>query len=474
MVIHDLIIQPGFDRWRDLIRKPSRTKIFGHTLADWFSKTRCELGIDVVKPVIATGHQTLLWHPGILAKYLAVHSFARTGDFAAANLIVDQHADGFGDFEIPVRRGDGSLVVRRMHLTTPQPGVPMGLHEPFTPPRPFQRITGVLPSVAEGVQLIYEKVYAHRDAVSAARQMAAALEDMMHPWVDPMPSVTASELLETTFARALLTKMADDPWHCTRCYNQAVVEHSDAGIGTLLVRDDYVELPLWRIREDGRRMHAYDGDVQMWLVQNEASPKLMPRALLLTALIRLGMCDLFVHGTGGANYDRVMEQWIESWLGVKTSSIAVVSATLHLPLADHDEEEIDIEQARRSLRRAWHDPESASSTSSRPGPLKRELLGELASKPYGSSDRRAAFFHMHERLGTFRDDRRESIDAIGAAYEQARLRSENSDIASRRTWAFPLYEKEAIDTLAQQVESATIPAGIITEKTDRNRGDIQG
>ena len=81
---------------------------------------------------------------------------------------------------------------------------------------------------------------------------------------------------------------------------------------------------------------------------------------------------------------------------------------------------------------------------------------------------------MPERLGTFRDDRRESIDAIGAAYEQARLRRENSDIASRRTWAFPLYEKEAINALAQQVESATIPAGIITEKTDRNRGDIQG
>ena len=81
---------------------------------------------------------------------------------------------------------------------------------------------------------------------------------------------------------------------------------------------------------------------------------------------------------------------------------------------------------------------------------------------------------MHEGLSTFRDDRRESIDAINAAYEQARLRSENSAIASRRTWAFPLYEKEAIDTLAQKVESATIPAGIITEKTDRNRGDIQG
>ncbi|MCH7547875.1 MAG: hypothetical protein IID30_15865, partial [Planctomycetes bacterium] len=187
----DLTIQPNFDRWCDLASLTPGQVIFGHPLGEWFIKTRSELGLDIERPIVATGHQTLLWHPGILAKYLAVHSFAQAKNFASANLIVDQHAEGFGELEIPSQRSDGSLAVRKMHLTTPRKGVPMGLHEAFTPPRPSTRLSGLLPSVAEGVRNIHDRVYAHRDAPNAARQMALALEDMMKPWVDPMPSVTA-------------------------------------------------------------------------------------------------------------------------------------------------------------------------------------------------------------------------------------------------------------------------------------------
>ena len=90
------------------------------------------------------------------------------------------------------------------------------------------------------------------------------------------------------------------------------------------MRDDYVEVPLWRIRDDGRRMRAYDSDVERWLDDPPGAPRLMPRALMLTALVRLAMCDLFVHGTGGAAYDTVMEAWISSWLGVTPAPIGVV------------------------------------------------------------------------------------------------------------------------------------------------------
>jgi len=38
------------------------------------------------------------------------------------------------------------------------------------------------------------------------------------------------------------------------------------------------------------------------IVNIAASP-----STLLTALFRLGMCDLFIHGTAAPNYDRAME-----------------------------------------------------------------------------------------------------------------------------------------------------------------------
>ena len=61
-----------------------------------------------------------------------------------------------------------------------------------------------------------------------------------------------------------------------------------------------------------RALESRDGEAML----------LMPRALLLTALVRLGMCDLFIHGTGGLIYDRVTEQWFADWLGQAEGSIA--------------------------------------------------------------------------------------------------------------------------------------------------------
>src|SRR5207237_6310283 len=143
----------------------------------------------------------------------------------------------------------------------------------------------------------------------------------------------------------------------------------------LLIRPDYVELPLWRIRPDGTRMHAYDSDVETGLgsgqwsvvsdqrteqaeskIQNPKSkiPPLLPRALFMTALVRLGMCDLFVHGFGGANYDRAMEVWIRDWLGVDVGPIAVVSATLRLTLKFDEDCAADVEKVHNAARMLWH------------------------------------------------------------------------------------------------------------------------
>lgn len=447
----DVTIEPEFARWDSMLARSRDESVFGHSLRDWFSKARAELGLDTNAPIVATGHQTLLWHPGILVKYLAVNAFAEARQISTANLVVDQHADEFGQFDIPVRRADGSLVVRRMPLTTPRKGVPMGLHEPFTPPKPPDKLGGVLPSVEQGVRRIYDCVYAHRDAASAARQMACALADLMQPWVAPMPDVTASDLLGTTFARALLAAMAADPGICAEHYNEAVRAVPESGIGTLLVRDDYVELPLWRIRDDGRRMHAYDNDVEAWLDSADDAPVLMPRALLLTALVRLGMCDLFVHGMGGAKYDRAMERWIGNWLGVTPSPIAMATATLRLPLLDADEPPADLRTARRHYRRLWHDPAIASNDGNGPSSAKASLLRTIEDAPRGSGARRAAFFAMHEALAAERSAQNGAIAKAEGQLERARIQLANAGIAARRDWAFPLYPRDQLDGLAAEV-----------------------
>ena len=449
----DLVIRPDPEQWsRDAARGATGT-LLGCSIGEWRERTRGELGLPTDRPIIATGHQTLLWHPGILAKYMAVTAATRATGAAPANLIVDQHAGGFGAFPIPVALQGGGLSERLVHLATERPGVPMGLQAAFSPALPPSQWTGALPSVDRGVRQIIDAIEAHRDAPDAARQMGLALADLMAPWVDPMPNVLASELIDTCMGRSVLAAMVEDPWRSAAAYNAAVADRPEIGIPPLLVRDDYVEVPLWRIREDGRRMRAYDNDVERWLEDPAAAPRLMPRALMLTALVRLAMCDLFVHGTGGAAYDTVMEAWIEAWLGVTPAPIGVVSATRRLPLEPvaTSSTGADVGTAGRAWRRAWHDPEGGAE---HPGPRKRDLLARIARHARGSAERRQAFFDLHERLGELRDAHRPTLDALRDDASNAARRAGEQAVIDRRTWPFPLYPRASIDGLAREVGDA--------------------
>ncbi len=463
-VSEDMVIRPAFSQWQSLIARRPEGTLLGRALDEWRRVTRKELGLAVDRPVIATGHQALLWHPGILAKYLAVNAFARANELASANLVVDQHVGRFGDFEIPIRKVDGSLGVRRLELCRPPANVPMGRFGAFAPLAVPANPGGAILAVDVGVQKIFGAVSAHRAAPNAALQMAAAIADLMRAWVQPMPDVTATDLVGTSLGVAMMKQMAADPVRCAECYNRAVQAVPEAGIGPLMIRDDYIELPLWRIREDGERMRAYDGDAEQAIGNVETKTReagskidLLPRALLMTALVRLGMCDLFVHGTGGAIYDRAMELWVRDWLGVEAGSIAVVTADVRLPLSQ-DEESIDLVSAIGAARRAWHDPDLLNDPKPRSGPsrTKEKLIREIEAMPRSSPLRRAKFLEMHDQLAQMRQSRAADLRAAQMRAEDGRRRAGDQAVAAKRDWTFPLYPTETIDELARTIGQTVI------------------
>jgi hypothetical protein len=442
----NVFVDPPCRVWPALLDQRPTGELFGKSLADWRSQCRAELKLDVNRPIIATGHQTLLWHPGILAKYLVVDAVAKKHALATANLIVDQHAEGFGDFEIPIRRDDGSLSVRRIELCRPKPRkeVPMGRHESFTPPRPPENLSGAIESVNKGARQIFDAVYAHRTAPNAALQMADALADLMRDWAAPLPIVTATNLIHTSLARRMIQAMAEDPHRCAECYNRAVAAVPEGGLHRLMIRDDYVELPLWRIRSDGRRMHAYDNDLV-------AKVDLLPRALFMTSLVRLCMCDLFVHGKGGARYDRAMEIWIEDWLGIVVGSIAIASADVRLPLVKDEVGHVDLVSAVQAARHAFHDPEQGGGAHRElPSPVKSHWLRKIDELQRNSTERKSAFLRMHEALASARQQS-VGFEQSRQVAERAKRTAADAHVAMRRDWAFPLYPQEMIDDLAERM-----------------------
>ncbi len=436
--------------WRKRIDGWPSGELRGQALREWRDRARRELSLPDDRPVVATGHQTLLWHPGILAKYLLVG--ALTGDrrdLAAANLIVDQHTDRFGDFEIPVRRADGSLALRTITLVRPRPEVPMGRHAPFDPPAGDVAAGAALPGVAGGVKEILRAVGAHRDRGNAALQMAAALDDLMSPWVSGLPGVCGSALMGTSLARAVLEEMAADPRRCASCYNAAVAQVAEAGIPPLEVSAARVELPLWKLDPDDRRVRVDHEDLARHLAGG-APAVLLPRALLLTLLVRTSLCDLFVHGTGGARYDGAMERWLWAWLRLRPCPIAVATATLRLPLG---EGEAPPASALQAARRAWHDPDGAASGSA-PSEAKGAIVAEIAAAPRGSPQRARMFRRLHDGLAEARAHNAPALAAAKRRAEEARRAIAEAAIRDRRTWPFPLSPKGMIDDLDAAIRGA--------------------
>jgi hypothetical protein len=454
-----LAIEPDPSRWMDAIHAagPGRERVLGRTVAAWRALTRSELGLPEGGPLVMTGHQPLFWHPGILAKFIATDAFAQRHGFATAQVVPDQDTGAFGRLDVPVRRPDGALGVRRATILPLDAQRPVGL-QPATEPVAAERLDdAALAAVAEGVVAVRGAVARHAAAPDAGRQLTAALSDLAAPWARPMLVVTARDLMRTAFARAILTRMVESPGACAAAYNAAARQVPSAGVEPLLVRDDWVELPLWRLR-DGKRLRAYDADVERWL-EDDAAPALLPRALLLTALLRMVVCDLFVHGTGGAAYDAVTERWLERWLGARPAHAVAVTATLHLPLGADGDDDAGLAARLQDRRRLWHDPDGDAE---RPSVVKRAMLARIEAASYQSGARREAFFAMHRALVERRRARADDIADVDRALATARRRAADARIARRRDWSFAIYPRSAVQELTDSIRDAMQRVGAST------------
>jgi hypothetical protein len=86
-----------------------------------------------------------------------------------------------------------------------------------------------------------------------------------------------------------------------------------------------VRLPL---RGDGDAGRA----VERLLELGREGVRIRSRALVTTLWARLALGDLFIHGIGGAKYDRLTDRLMERFFGLRPPGFMVLSATLLLPI----------------------------------------------------------------------------------------------------------------------------------------------
>jgi hypothetical protein len=500
MPVDSLSLTPAADQWVSLARHAF------DRLTPQARLFRQQLGLPVDRPLVMSGHQAGLWHTGILAKHLALRHLALHG-LATAWLVVDQdpETDGLGLLRVPVRRAPQDAespapsphphaprwtvahiplapepVLARLRLEhapaaipsfdlrlkpdDPGHAIPEGWILPETLRAPLRRIASLWPAPSTALS-------AARQGALAAQALAAAL--LPGPAHDH-PLVFASTLNRTDFFTALLHRISDDPQRCVDFYNRALQDSPDARLAPLAIHgaSKRIELPLWFIDPaTGERRRVTTRNLP-----EMAPPFLAPRALLMTLALRLGACDLFIHGLGGGatpsgppaphdpaapGYDRATERWAASWLGAVLAPAVACSATMHLPLESAPPiARADALRARWMAAHARHDPGMLGERGAQGAA--RALARLIDARRTPRHDRRRFYRLLQELRREARLAHPERLAQYQSQAAEAERRRRDERVTADRTYAFALFPSEdlaALDAmLAERILSSRHPA----------------
>ena len=384
--------------------------VFGRDLAAWRTESRAALGLPTDCFVVMTGHQAGIWHAGIAEKFVVGARLAAERGGVLVHVVVDHDMNDASLIAFP------SLVagklVRLALERSPRGAGPNALRKPVRTMRP-ERAHEVPAEIEPALAAIERAIAAERGRENLAMQMAHAANALLAPRARVDHTLAATALASLPFAQAMRADFAS----MRASYNEAVRGERIAPLGE-------GELPFWRL-DRGSMSRAP-------LLEHAVAELVAPRALTLTAIARLVLCDVFIHGTGGGRYDQAMERWIAAALGEGArgalAPMRVATATRHAPLARFVPP-FDAGATPEALRALEQDPFGDD------GATKRALLAGIAGS---GAEKRTAFVAMRRRIIGARGERAAELEALRARIAANRGAIAAHALATDRTWPFPM------------------------------------
>ena len=296
----------------------------------------------------------------------------------------------------------------------------------------------------EAFRPLIDRLRAHAGEPSRARQMThAVLDDLCDRLGLTRPAVVfASDLIGSPAGASLVGALRDDLDAAVRAYNGAIERLPNTGVRPMSIGPDRVELPLWTIAPGRRAPVTVRRDAPL------DDDHLAPRGLLMTAIVRLTLCDAFIHGTGGLKYDRVTEAWIGDWLGSELAPMVGASATLRLDLP-LPESFTDPDRASWEAHHARHDPDMLDEHAR--ARRKDELVRTIDAMKARGDDPSGPFDELQSLLDRTRRDHGPELEDLRERAAWAQRFRAMRDIAADRTWAYPLHDHGALIALRDAV-----------------------
>jgi hypothetical protein len=452
------------------------------------------------RPLLVTGHQPELFHPGVWVKGFAAAGIAGAHRGVALNLIVDNDIPKSTSIHVPLIDKEGIRLTRvefdRWENDTPYEDLAVLDESRFsTFTDRARRVLG--DAVTDPLLDDFGPVVARRRPETALLGMRFSLarRELEAAWGISNLEVPLSEVCQTDgflwFASHLLAQLP----RYQQVYNDALREYRTAHgirskhhpVAALARQGDWLESPFWVWRAGRPRRRALlvrqrhrlmdlriDGEDEVFLElplspDSEAccaverlrdlpsrSIRLRTRALTTTMFSRYLLGDLFIHGIGGAKYDELGDEIARRYFGIASPGYLALSMTLWLglPLVDATVEELSA--VHRRLRDLQFNPDRHLDE-----PFSEEIRTLIRAKQEAIT---SSVGSRHERVERYRAIRRfnealqpwvsELRDDLVASRGRLKNRLKSNRVARNREFSFVLHSRERLRQVLTSVARA--------------------
>ena len=350
-------------------------------------------------PIFLAGHQPQLFHSGVWFKNFTLGALARRHDAVAVNLLIDNDTVRSAS----VRVASGSVDAPRYEsVPLDQSTIEVPYEQrSIADPQCFQNFGRLATETTRGlvanplVKRWWPDVIARsRENENLGQCLAQARHQLEAQWGLDSLEVPLSQVCQLEaffwFAAHVLAQLP----RFWEIYNSGLAEYRaryrvrsrSHPAADLSSRSGWLESPFWiwtneapqrkplfarqrgdeivlsdrsqlefplALTPEGEATKAVE---QLWELA-QRGVKIRTRALVTTMFARLLLGDLFVHGIGGAKYDRLTDRLTARFFGVTPAPFIAVSATLLLPIQRPRVDDRDDRKLGQQLRELAFHPE---------------------------------------------------------------------------------------------------------------------
>ena len=404
-------------------------------------------------PIIETGHEPILYHPGIWIKNHLAHYLVKKLGGISVNMIVDNDACNMGLMYVPILSkisasvGKVAFVKNKDHVACEEI-----VFDDFEPILQFKEevidllskniLREDIKTTIEDMQDMFGQFINRigecyqQGCSDMVGLLTAARRSLEEDFGIENLEVPVSWMCDTDGFYHFLLHILYESERFAKIYNEILAEYrgihkirSKANpLPDLKIMGNLIEIPFWVWKAGGQRAKCYrvnegedikitDGaDILVILKKNEGAMenlsrlkvlmetgiKIRPRAITMTMFSRMFFSDVFIHGIGGAKYDTITDEIIKEFFGIDPPGFVTISATLFLPLDDYGLDIKVLQELQRTDSDMCYNPERYASkeTQSEPAFMNRVKEKQRLLKIMGVSnaDEKRRYFRRIKEL----------------------------------------------------------------------------